>query len=126
MYVRCVRRDHISLLRLSERATFQHNPEHGLLVRLLINLAKRVGVRPPPSGGNVSVGEMLPFRGPLPPVGVPQAAVELFQSCELLRLLEPLGGEMSADGLGQVARRGKEVGVADAWTLLENAINGSP
>ncbi len=62
MYVRCVRRDHICLLRLSERATFQHNPEHGLLVRLLINLAKRVGVRPPSSGGNVSVREILPFR----------------------------------------------------------------
>jgi len=59
VYVRCARRDHIGSLRLSERATVQHNPEHGLLVRLLINLAKRVGVRPPPSRGNVNVGEML-------------------------------------------------------------------
>ncbi len=44
---------------LSERATFEHNPEHGLLVGLLVDEARRVGVRPPTSGGNVSVGEML-------------------------------------------------------------------
>ena len=44
----CTEGPSICLLRLSERAAFQHNPEHGLLVRLLINLAKRVGVRPPP------------------------------------------------------------------------------
>ena len=59
------------LLGLSERAIFEQNPEHRLLVGLLVDEAKRVGVRPPTSGGNVSVGEMLPFRGPLPPVGVP-------------------------------------------------------
>ena len=51
MYVRCVRRDHIGLLRLSERSTVQHNPEHGFLVSLLINLAKGIGVRPPPNAG---------------------------------------------------------------------------
>ena len=40
------------LLGLSERATFEHNPEHGLVVGLLVNEAKRVGVRPPTSCGN--------------------------------------------------------------------------
>ena len=37
------------------------------MVRLLIDEAKRVGVLPSASGGNVSVWEMLALRGPLLP-----------------------------------------------------------
>ena len=59
-------------------------------------------------------------------VGCFQEIAFPLQSCELLCLLEPLGGEMSAHGLSQIARSGEKVSISDAWTLLENAINGSP
>ena len=75
----CARWDRLEaifLLRFPEFAAFQHDPEHGVLVGLLVDEAQRVGVGPPSGSGHVSIGEVLPFGCPLAPVCVPQAAVE--------------------------------------------------
>ena len=66
------------LVRLPEFAAFQHDPQHGVGIGLLVNEAQSVGICPSTRRRYISVGHVLALRGPLAPVGVPQASVELF------------------------------------------------
>ena len=61
-------------LRLSEFARFEYDPQHGVGVGVLVGALEGLSVRPSAGFGHVNVGQVLPLRRPLPPVGVPERA----------------------------------------------------
>ncbi len=80
------------------------------LVRLLINLLQEGGPWGPPSGRRyVHVREVLPFRGPLPPEGVPPTPVNVFQFGQFLAVDPPHLGLPFPHGLPGVLRGREQI-----------------
>jgi hypothetical protein len=62
-----------------------HHPEHGLLVGVLIAGEQRAGVFPASCCLHINDRPVLSLSSPLPPIRVPDAALEAFQPGLLFR-----------------------------------------
>lgn len=77
----------------------QHHGQDSGVVRLLVALRQCLRALPATSGGHVSERKVLPGRGPLAPIWMPDPPLQLREPRELLGAPKPLGGEPIVEGL---------------------------
>ena len=100
----------------------QNDVKHSLRVGLLIDLLQGQGVLPATSRCYTHIREAFSFSGALPPVRMPQAPRLRLQLSELLSVPQPLVREVARHGLRGIARRWKQWGSTNAWTLREDSL----